>query len=461
MSRVLLSFPSPIYLNGKFHSTCFYEGFINALQEEGNELMVINTYSFLHQSIHNQQFKFPPYIDKEKMVADVKRFNPELVITFNHSIPLEVEEACNCPITIWDVDSFDFLCGKDHIGANLDKYIYIELGRASSKKLIAFGAPAEKVHVVRSATAIQAEKKPFLRNIAFIGNPFYGPQSMVGLLTEPRKDVFIEASKVFAKNFYTNIEDVLSAEDLKILAKYMHPAEFKGISSGQNRITTLNDLSDLGLTVWGPSTWLSLAPYLPQLAMAYEKKPVFSLQHNQDVYNSSKIGISISHAQAADGYPWRVMDIMASNGCMLSDYHSGIDDLTKGYVKLPMFHSHIEARELAAKILKDEAWRQDLVAGSQACIEATSRWHHRFKELEHITGISLLAISKSKKTKPQPTPVIHIERKNYLASSYTIYYLLIKMAARCLPSFIKGMIYKIMNKNGIYFDSHIIRSIRG
>ena len=111
---------------------------------------------------------------------------------------------------------------------------------------------------------------------------------------------------------------------------------------------------------------------------------------NQDIYNASRVCLSVAHAQAQDGFPWRIMDIMASNGCLLSDRKAGLSAFTKGYVDLPMYDTPVEAKELAQRLLKDEVWRRELVEGSQRCIAEKGLWKHRFRDMQDQLGVPLL-----------------------------------------------------------------------
>ncbi|WP_197064419.1 glycosyltransferase, partial [Aeromonas enteropelogenes] len=119
-------------------------------------------------------------------------------------------------------------------------------------------------------------------------------------------------------------------------------------------------------------------------------KDVYTLKHNQDIYNRSRVSVSISHSQAAEGFPWRVFDIMASNSCLLSDKRQGIADFTKGYVDIPMFSDPFEARKLAKALLGSENLRNQIIQGSNACIEDKGRWHHRFRDIGEAVGVSLI-----------------------------------------------------------------------
>lgn len=89
------------------------------------------------------------------------------------------------------------------------------------------------------------------------------------------------------------------------------------------------------------------------LMSAFDETPKFSIKHNQDIYNESKICLSISHPQTRGyAFPWRIYDIMATNGMLISSRSDLLNEFTKGIVKIPMYESPYEARELCIKYLK-------------------------------------------------------------------------------------------------------------
>lgn len=259
MARVLLSFSAHLYFQGSFQLGCFYSGLVDAMSEQGNEVMVINSAEFLHNSWNSMRQNLPGYFAKKDIIDRVKTFDPELVIAFNHSIPIEVEEACHCPIVIWDVDSVDFLSDKDYIRSNIDKYTFFDLSRDGAHQTVKqLGAKPGNVHVIRAATAIKAEKKPIQQNIAFIGNPFFCPPGTLQLMQNEDIGMVRDAVYKMAEDFNTDPRTILPPETLARLERYLSLGQLKSLFSGQERVTTLNNVADLGLQVWGPSSWLNV-----------------------------------------------------------------------------------------------------------------------------------------------------------------------------------------------------------
>ena len=110
-------------------------------------------------------------------------------------------------------------------------------------------------------------------------------------------------------------------------------------------------------------------------------RKVYSIQHNQDIYNRSKIGINVSHLQATSGFPWRVMDIMASNACLVTDKHEDFKRLF-GKIPIPTYDSASEAYMVCKELLKDEARRREIVMQCQEVINNNYRFKHLLPKLE-------------------------------------------------------------------------------
>jgi hypothetical protein len=179
-------------------------------------------------------------------------------------------------------------------------------------------------------------------------------------------------------------------------------------------LQTLGSVADLGLTVFGDSGWQKQYTHSIDLALSYDDSLVYSLEHNQDIYNKSKVSINVSHAQAVTGYPWRVLDILASDSVLVSDPQKDlIDDFGKD-VSLQLYNNPFEAREISRKIIADDSLRKDIVAQQNEAINKNYRWEHRFFEMEKILKVSLLnnpQIGTLKKFKLQNTKQIDFAYK--------------------------------------------------
>ena len=87
------------------------------------------------------------------------------------------------------------------------------------------------------------------------------------------------------------------------------------------------------------------------------------------------------------------MDVMASNACLVSDYHEDFN-LYFPKVPIPLYDSPAEAKEVCSKLLKEENLRKDIVAQCHEIIEEKYRFKRYRKNWEDILGISLCSKEK-------------------------------------------------------------------
>ncbi|GAB3520454.1 glycosyltransferase family protein [Photobacterium alginatilyticum] len=452
MAKILLCFSSHIYVDGQFKLISYYEGLISELERYNNEVMVCNTAEFLKKS-WNSENEESGFLKLKKLTSDITEFNPDLVISFNNSKLSFIEELCDCPIAIWQADSLPYYNDQERIKKDPNRYLYFCLSNDVVTQLKAIGAKDENVFIINSGTAVVSENLEFSANISFIGSNFSGPTSLANLLKKHNKQEVKDAVKYLANNFYVEPEKYLKEKKLDFILDYMEPDDFGAINSSQDRTNVLNAVNELGLSLYGNSSWYNTVAYSPNLALAFNPRSVYSLKHNQDIYNSSRVCLNVSHAQAVECFPWRIMDIMASNGCLLSSYNAGIEKFTKGYVNLPMYKSTGEAHELAKRLLNDDVYRSELVSASQACIEEKGRWKHRFKEISEATGIELINNSDEKFN------TIYMHRERYISDVYKQYINLILLAARLTPKQTHSFLYTVATSLGIKVDYNLVKSV--
>lgn len=451
MAKVLLCFSSHLFIDGGFKLISYYEGLIKELKKCGNQVMVVNSAEFLNKSWNsdNEESKF---LKTEQLKADVSAFNPDLVIAFNNAKLSFIEELFDCPIAIWEADSFTFYNDREKIKSNPDRYHYFCLSNDAREQIRSIGASEERIHMINSGTAVEAQSLEKVHNVSFIGSNFKGPKGLRDLLQMHNTPDIKQAVRYLSDNFYIDPEEYLTKNNLSVVLEYLDPLEFGLISSAQNRVNTLNAMAELGLALFGSSSWLDTVETCPSLAMAFQPESVYSLRHNQDIYNTSQICLNVSHAQAVDGFSWRIMDIMASNGCLLSSYNTGIERFTKGYIDIPMFRSSGEAYGLARKLLNDAGYRDAVVEGSQACIQARGRWEHRFQEINDALGISLV-------NSGEHGSVVSLRRDDYLKDQYIIYAKTISFFASIVPKSSRMPLYFLATKLGFSIDYNLVKSI--
>jgi hypothetical protein len=387
MAKILLSTVSG--LPNPNNVPCFYEGFINALLREGNDVMLMITNQFIDEFWTKNKLK--SMIDQQEVDSTIKNFNPDLVITFNHSLYNKIPKLVDCPIAVWGVDAAPMFAGKSGLKKNISRYQMIcstEDFYSSMKEY--FGAKKDQLHTIEFATDFQAEPLDQTTSISFVGTNFvYTSQLEEYLFLNPQNNLkkFLDAFQTdVLKKPKTHLKE-LNIRD-SMLASIPH-SDFLNILSGNYRLQTLHNIHDLGLELYGTKNWHSVLAYSLGLAMCYNDKEISSAQDNQTLYNKSKIAINITHAQAGKAFGWRVRDAMATNACLVSDFREDFDRLFAKTVKIPTFQTPLEARSLCQKLLKDDVWRKEIVEGSQIAIEENHRFKHRLKDIENIFHLKL------------------------------------------------------------------------
>jgi len=451
VARILLNFSSHIYVDGEFKIVCYYDGLIKAFKDQGNEVLVCNTSDFLLKSWNSENVEHWS-VEKKKVINRIETFGPELVITFNNSKLSFIEEVCSCPIAIWEADSFTFYNDKEKIKSNSDRYYFLCLSQSTAKQLTDAGVSSDKIYYVNSATEVRSEDIEYERNVSFIGSFFKSPKGLSDLVKRGLSSEERMAISYLGNNFYCDPKKYLEERSLEALLDYIPANEFGGIYSCQNRIETLNSLVDLGLELYGSDGWVDISNNLPALGLCFNNRKIYSLLDNQHIYNSSKVCLNISHVQAAEGFPWRVMDIMASNGCLVSNENKGIKEFTKGYLDVPMYTNSYEARDLVKKIIKDDVYRLELVSSSQECIANKGRWINRFYELEEIFDINLVGLSSN-------GYVEFLYRKEYLNKLSNNFNQFVVGMAKVIPSGLHEYCYKLASGIGITVDYHTVKSV--
>jgi hypothetical protein len=334
---------------------------------------------------------------EKQLNKQISEFNPDFVITFNYATYNKLLDCVSCPIIIWDADLYPLWNQVDFIKKNVDRFTFFCFSHFGIKYASDFfNISKNKIFYVANATSLSSSHSKKDINISFIGTYFgsngaiseyiknhSGSKSLLKIMKLIRNNPFISQKQILNTIKSKKCDELL--EFTKINEKL-----YSGFFSSENRINTLNSICDLGLNLYGDEGWLSIVDILPSLSACFIKEKVYSAKGNEDLYNRSKICININHSQSIHGMPWRICDIMATSGCLLSSYSPFIDEIFKKYVKIPVYNNHFEARELCIKLLKDDIWRKDVVEGSNLAIETEHRWHHRFKQIEEILGIQLI-----------------------------------------------------------------------
>ena len=420
MARILLSYYRGTNPGNYKDPLCFYDGLIKKLVENGNDVLAINTVNFTlwgsNKLINNK--------DEEDILVKVKKFDPELIITFQNAVPdFILNSYPRVPLVLWVYDEPGFIFEKKYVKENIKKYKLF-----TSDTLYPlyrdFGFSNHQISIIDSATAV--EKKTIVQdvNISFLGTVFYSTGKIKQLLLKNNDNQMVNKlvlEYLNEENF--DYEGLLKKysnnfEDFKLNSMDLYPLF-------DLRVYTLLACLDFGLKICG-TRWEEYIDTFPFLYTAFDKSIIWSLEENIEFYNRSKISLSITHPQGKDvGYSWRCFDIMASNACLVTSKSSTLQKMTRGIVDIPMFHTPFEARAICQELLKDDRARKQIVDSSQKFVNDHCRWEHRFKDIENILNIKL--INKSKKGTVDFINRFHLPQRNNLNKTslsfkYKMYY---------------------------------------
>lgn len=405
MANIILSTYSNVtWTNVRYHDS-FIEGFINALKRTGNKVMVVRTNEFLTDQISSTPRK---WMDISKITKSIQEFQPELIITFNNSLPCpQLLEVTDCPVVLYASDAPSFFVAKDLIRKYQERYYFLDLTEkvtAALKQEFPYIKPSHYIPFGH-ATDLEARDIPQDIDMSFVGSIGNYSRNVVdyfksfdslgnnpGSTVNPNKlkDAFFQALDTFQKD---------SMEDFDFDFPHAgHP--LKNVSpqvllmlTCKLRFETLSNLTDLGLKIFGyPTSWSQVLQYNHDLFRCFDYTLNVSLDHATHTYNRSKISLNLPHGQTTDGFSWRVCEILASNAVLLSNRKKDLLTLMDGYAKLPTYTSPAEARDLAKKLLADPSWRQDLSLASQQMIKDKCRFESKFQTIQQsISKLTLIA----------------------------------------------------------------------
>lgn len=420
MANVLLSTYSNVtWTHVRYHDS-FIQGFINALKRNGNNVMVVRTNEFL-----TDQISATPrtWMDTVKITQRVQAFKPDLILTFNNSLPCpQVIESTTCPVLVYASDAPSFFVAKHLIQKHQERYYFLDLTEkvtAALKHEFPYIKPSHYIPFGH-ATDLRATDIPQDIDLSFVGSIGNYSQGVIdyfknfdslgntpsSLNPNILKDEFFQALDLFQENSMEEFEfDFPHAS---------HP--LKNISpqillmlTCKLRFETLSQLTDLGLKIFGyPTSWAQVLQYNHQLFRCFDYTLNVSLEHSTNTYNRSKVSLNLPHGQTTDGFSWRVCEILASNAVLLSNRKQDLLNLMHGYADLPTYTSPAEARDLAQKLLADPALRRDLSLASQQMINDKCRFEAKFQTIQSAIGnLTLLSAQEGSFSTLEETDCLH------------------------------------------------------
>lgn len=328
MSKILFCISNALATNNSYYITCFYDQFITALAENGNNVLVYVPNLF-HTRTFASENTLKDNIDEDKLRKDIADFDPDLVISFNGSNYRKIFDCVSCPVLLYDADNYSLWNQKDFIKRNKEKYTFFsfsEYGRSEIKQ--AFSLKDEQIFYVPAATNLKNVKTEQTANISFIGSFFQinsndlrnfienncGKKALFSVLNEIRQNPFV-SSRTILEKYGSTFDDDMKEEFRKTDEK-----SFTFLFSGQNRIAALYELCDMGLELYSNKDWNTITPYFPDIAACLNSRLITQSGNIQPVE------IMLERCS----FPIGQFDAMAGNGHhgdeRLSDVGTFADD---------------------------------------------------------------------------------------------------------------------------------------
>jgi hypothetical protein len=435
MAKILVTFFSGL---GRNHIPPYYDGFVKSLCKEGNDVLYLLTNDFINRPWDGNN-KLDLWIDDRALKKAVDNFAPDVVFAFNNScLPLEFLSNTKA-ICVMEADTYIYYNDKNNLKKYSDRFEHFvssDSGLNDIPKV--FGVKKKHVHKLNLATGLEAENIPKTNNISFIGSSFYTPSFNSRMLVDSE----FEINKI--------LTDFTEAGDHERLKD--HLAWF----SYHYRCKILDAVSDLDLALYG-KYWELVDEDYPRLAANVKAENIVTLGQNQNVYNSSHLCLNISHFQAATAIPWRVMDVMASNGCLVAGHSKLLTEFLRGYINIPTFGSVTEAISLCKKLLADSSYREDIVLSCQQAIEDKGRWSDRLQEIEAQIGIRLTSNVKStiSARELKSEQFFNQRRRQYIDNFYNT----VGVASRIFPKPFSKFVYWKLKKYGVNVPPRLVETI--
>lgn len=390
MAKILVAFYNCITdENNPNAMPIFYEGFVQGLDKAGNTIAVMS------HPLFGQDWGT---ID-EGMKKSIIDFSPDICFIFNNCF-FDLADIVTCPIVIYEVDSPRYFPNKEAIKEKPDRYLYFLIQSSSADILVRqFGVSRERIFYLPLFSEVYADHEIVpSTNISFIGSRFERAGS--DLFQRFMDSKPSEAEREMWKNCLREIRMNPQVTPGELVYKYMVTSELVARSlnipqilhvlSGETRTRVLSAVAELGLDLYGTENWGNEYYGDTELNLSYKNRKVYSIKHNQDILNNSKIGINVSHLQATGGFPWRVMDIMASNACLVTDYHS---DFASVFPELdgilPLYDNWHEAYVVCKNLIEDESRRREVVLRCNEVINKRYRFRNLLDKMEEYSGVTM------------------------------------------------------------------------
>lgn len=313
----------------------FRKEVLEAISFYGSETKAIITNHFLHSNSSDIRF----FKNFNKVVEDVRKFNPDLVFSINRAglVNALTDVISSEAIYItWFIDSYERV--PESLLQFTSKDIIWLTGLREYADNFSHRYGVDKNRIIFSPFATNTNifyPQNQERSIdgCLVGTAFCN-QSFVDTLNDIATDVetrntFLQVFESHKHNYIFGIGKTLEEKGYKRYAEKTGEnwqMIFDDQISIEKRVRFVSSLNDFNIKIYGEPNhlWIKyLSIYQSSMLSKYQYEPIRTPEDLADLYNRSKIGINILHHQASNhSLPIRVFDLMACKTLLLTEKKS-------------------------------------------------------------------------------------------------------------------------------------------
>ena len=377
MANIAIFNFTPIYVNGEWKNLHYYNSIILAFKDRGHNVYNFITNEILCDPWNGNNVSISKDADSQAEL-ELKKFKPDLIISFNNSKPSFVEKF-DCPIVIAEADTVQYFSDQNLIKKNADRYHFFYFTKHGKNQIInSFNASKNRIFFIENATSIKSKEIDKVHEISFIGTLYQ-----------------YHSGKIYLKDKKNN-------------------TDYLNYITAYKRKKLLLSLKDYDLKIYTnrvPDLYLDLLEY-----GKISNKHAFETITIEKIMNQSLISLNHSHEQAKNqGYSWRVLDILASNSLLITEKSSLLAKKFGKNISRQFYDSVSDVRGICNYFLKNKNASSDLIAEQNQIIDKFFRWEDRIKKIEDIFGLKIeknkdssIISFRSKKNNLKPTLFLSI-----------------------------------------------------
>lgn len=393
--------------DGKLHSP--YHAIAKSITDLGYDLKIIWSNELISRK--TGMYGFGAAVSETKIINKIKELNPVLVLSMNNGgMTRNIRNSIKCPVVRWLFDDIPHLFIMDGID-DLEKAFgdddFIVCYNTSIQKEIIKLNPklSDKVLFLPHATDYNCFKKnkdaKFNKNINFVGS-FLETNYIIRVLTKYHKQNPDLAKKIalavsrLKENYFLDFKKLVADLELESFLENekMNWLEFKlvlcDVLSSEERYQGVQAIADLGLKIYGGTTWISPILLSEALLSSFQFGVQVDTQEKlAEVYQTSKITVDLPNIQNAQALSGRVIDAMASQSLLITKFQekSDIFSLFGKDHPIPMYKNPKHLRELCEYYLNNEEARLAAVQACNKLVEKNFDFEDRVRQVLSLASL--------------------------------------------------------------------------